>query len=553
MRCRFWGGAFFLLMVLPALSAQSPPCLETVWSLHFGGGEDDIANQIIETSDGHFVVVGQSKSSDGDLSGNSGEEDFWVLKLDTLGQVVWQRNYGGPGSDKAGSVAETPAGDYLVAGSSLSVGGDVGNNYGEEDAWLVKLSPDGQILWEKNYGGSANENIEEVRVAQDGGILLIGYSESNDGDVGGNNGDFDFWMVKLDADGNLVWSHHYGGSAADWGYRVRETQSGELVVAGSTFSSNGDVSDNKGFYDFWVFKTDAGGNMLWERNFGGITEERAYALELAENEDIIVAGTSISGDGDVGGNNGGNDAWFIRLSPDGDLLWSRNYGGIQEDRSFSIAPTLDGGFVSAGISRSSNADVANNYGAKDGWIVKLDANGNLEWEKNYGGTNEDRLFEIRQTRNRGFIACGFSFSDDIDLPGNNGGRDFWVLKLSPDSVGIDLGPDTTLCLGQTLLLRTGLDDSFDFLWQDGATDSTFLVVEEGLYHVRASRNGCEVADTIFVDYVDQESVQLGADTTLCEGQSVTLSSPLDGAHYLWQNGDTSPTLTASQPGIYWLE
>lgn len=547
----------FLLFIISLfqnqLFSQAPPCLEIEWSKNYGGSEDEIANEVIQTQDGGFLVVGFSESNDIDVNNNFGEEDFWVLKLDSLGETEWSKNYGGFDVDKASSVVETDAGDFLVAGSSLSVGNDVGANYGEEDIWVIKINSTGDLLWEKNYGGDRNENAEDIQLTQDGGILVSGYSQSSNGDVSVNKGDFDFWIFKTDTNGNLLWEQSFGGSSADWGYGIRENAAGEIIVGGSTFSSNGDVSNNNGFYDFWIVKMTSNGGFIWDRNFGGITEERSYDIELTENEDIIVAGTSISSDGDVGGNNGGNDAWFIQMNQNGDLIWSENYGGIQEDRSFSIIETSDKGYVSAGFSRSSNADVANNYGGKDGWIVKLEPNGQLEWEKNFGGSKEDRFFSIKQTKDNGYIACGFTFSDDIDLEANYGNRDFWVIKMTPDSFEIDLGNDTTLCIGDTQLLSAGLDETFSFEWQDGSIDSTFIVEEAGEFWVEATRNGCEISDTILVDYVSPEAVALGNDSTLCEGETVLLKSELDGAKYLWQNGDSTETFLVEKEGLYWLE
>ena len=543
--------SFFLFNI--NLVGQAPPCLEIEWSHNFGGSGNEIANEVIQTSDGNYLVVGFSESTNVDLTGNFGKEDFWVVKLDSLGEIIWEKNYGGFDTDKASSVVETEMGDFLVAGSSLSIGNDVSSNYGNEDIWVIKINSDGILLWEKNYGGFDNENAEDIQLTSDGGIIVTGYSESNEGDLTGNKGDFDFWIFKTDASGNLQWQKNLGGSSADWGYGVKENSSGEFIVAGSTFSSNGDVSDNNGFYDFWIVKLSQSGTLVWERNFGGITEERAYALELTQNEEIIAAGTSISSDGDVGGNNGGNDAWFVKLNQNGDLIWSHNYGGIQEDRSFSIWETNDKGFITAGFSRSSNADVNNNYGGKDGWLIKLVEDGNMEWEQNYGGTKEDRFFSVQQTSDDGFIACGFSFSDDLDLESNYGNRDFWVIKLTPDSFEIDLGVDTTLCLGDSLILKAGLDETFSFEWQDTSVDSMFLVTQPGEYWVIATRNTCMLSDTVLIDYVSEESVALGGDTILCEGETVLLQSELDGAKYLWHNGDTTETFLVEEKGLYWLE
>jgi gliding motility-associated-like protein len=540
----------FSLLSTSEVFSQIKACVTVEWSKHFGGAKGEQANEVKQTLDSGYVVAGFSRSSNQDLTQNAGNADYWVLKLDKNGNKLWQKNFGGSGDDFATAIVQTADGGYFVVGGSTSTNGQVMGNHGEEDVWLLRLDANGGLVWAKTYGGSQNERAEALTLTSDGGVAIAGYAESSDFDVADNNGGFDYWILKVDANGLLQFEKNFGGSLADWGFDVRQTPDGGYLLSGSTFSSDGDVAANQGFYDYWLTKLDGAGNLVWQRNFGGAGEERAYAMDLTSDNGVVVAGASISSGGDVGGNNGSYDYWAIKMElTNGDLIWSSHYGGSQEDRAFSIEETEDKGFVIAGFVTSSNGDVTANYGGKDAWLVKLDANGSLLWEKNFGGTLEDRLYDLRQTFDQGFIGAGFSVSINNDLDGNYGEPDFWVIKLTSDSLVFDLGADTTLCGGETLQLSPKLEN-VNYLWADGSTDTTFTVTTPGAFWLEVDKGGCKARDTILVDYVSQTAVDLGADTILCEGETLVLKTGINNASFEWQDGSTAPTFEVESAGVY---
>lgn len=540
-----------LLIFEYSLNAQSGACVMVEWSENYGGAFDEGANDVIPTTDGGFLSVGFSRSSNNMVTQNQGKADYWIVKVDSLGVLEWEKSYGGSENDIASSVVQTPDGGYIVAGGAVSFDVNVVGNHGEEDVWVLKLDSQGQLEWGKTFGGSLNERAESIVPTLDGNYLLAGYSESFDDDVNDNFGDFDYWAIKIDINGNLLWENNFGGSQSDFCFDAKTTSDGGFILVGSTFSNNQNVNSNNGFYDYWVIKIDASGNLVWENNFGGTLEERAYSVIVLPNDGAIIAGTSNSSDFDVNGNFGNYDFWIIRVDASGNMIWEKNLGGSSEDRAYALTLLADGTFLSAGYSSSNNGDVGNNFGSVDAWLIKMDVDGNLIWEKNLGGSKEDRLYAIAQNMTDGYIGAGLSASNDNHLPDNFGGRDLWMINLSPDSLAIDIGNDTTLCFNENLVLELEMDD-ITYLWSDGSTDPFLAVGESGEYWLEIDLFGCLARDTINVDYLTETGVSLGNDTILCEGQTLLLSFDIPGAEYEWRDGTMNDSFLVEIPGNYWV-
>jgi len=234
------------------------------WQKCLGGSNDDEAYSVQQTSDGGYIVAGSTRSNDGDVSGNHEEVwwlvwDFWVVKLDRYGDIEWQKCLGGSDSDWAESIQQTNDGGYIVAGYTGSNDGDVSGNHGEKDFWVVKLDRYGDIEWQKclggsGGGGSGGDYAYSVQQTSDGGYIVAGETWSNNGDVSGYHGGGDVWVVKLDRYGDIKWQKCLGGSSWDWAYSIQQTNDGGYIVAGLTRSNDGDVSGNYGEKDFWVVK-----------------------------------------------------------------------------------------------------------------------------------------------------------------------------------------------------------------------------------------------------------------------------------------------------------
>jgi hypothetical protein len=252
----------------------------------------------------------------------------------------------------------------------------------------------------------------------------------NDGRNSNRHSGGDYWAIKISLDGNFAWSRYYGGSFTDIPTGIIETPSNEFIFAGSSDSDDVDINNNKGTYDFWIVKSDASGAIVWEKSFGGSEIDEARGIVSSDDGNYIVVGDTRSSEQDVSFNNGAADLFVIKISEDGDLLWNRSYGGSSFDVPRSINPTIDGGFVIAGSSRSSDGDVAKNQGQNDAWIVKIDNNGRLLWETTIGGSEIDFAYDAVQLQNGTIIAVGETSSSNGDITENKGFTDLLIVKLN---------------------------------------------------------------------------------------------------------------------------
>ncbi|MCK9289987.1 MAG: T9SS type A sorting domain-containing protein [Bacteroidales bacterium] len=302
------------LFSVTLLYAQAP---EIEWQKSLGGSYFDEARSIQQTSDGGYIVAGNSYSNDGDVSGNHGEWDYWIVKLNDTGNIQWQKCLGGSEFDIAYAIQQTSDGGYIVAGMTESNDGDVSGNHGYDDYWVVKLDDTGNIQWQKSLGGSSIEKAQSIQQTLDGGYITAGYSYSNNGDASGNHGASDYWVVKLDDTGNIQWQKSLGGSESEWAYSIQQTTDGGYIVAGWSYSNNGDVSENHGDDDYWVLKLDNTGNIQWQKSLGGSSVEWAHSTQQTSDGGYIVAGWSKSNDGDASGNHGETDVWVVKLAGSG--------------------------------------------------------------------------------------------------------------------------------------------------------------------------------------------------------------------------------------------
>ena len=306
---------FKILLVLHTIfSNAQPPSIQ--WQKTLGGPGGDHAQSIIQTLDGGYIVAGLCSSNGGNVTGNHGSRDYWIVKLSTIGVIQWQKSLGGTSVDGANSICQTTDGGYVVAGYSNSNNGDVTGNHGSQDYWIVKLSSTGIIQWQKSLGGTSNEEANSIYQTTDGGYIVAGYSFSSDGDVTGNHGSRDYWIVKLTSTGIIQWQKSLGGTGSDIALSIKQTLDGGYIIAGlSTTFNNGDVTSSHGSGDYWIVKLSSTGVILWQKSLGGSEWEYAYDVIQTIDGGFVVAGYSNSTDGDVTGNTGA-DYWIVKLSPD---------------------------------------------------------------------------------------------------------------------------------------------------------------------------------------------------------------------------------------------
>jgi len=418
----------FLILISSVASAsavQNSPSIE--WQKCFGGSGTDRAHSIQQTSDGGYIVAGESKSNDGNVTGNHGNTDCWIVKLDANGNIVWEKCLGGSSLEWASVIQQTSDGGYIVAMISDSNDGNVTGNHGLRDSWVVKLDTNGNMVWQKCLGGLDYDLTYSIQQTSDGSYIVVGFSGSNV-DITGKYGDTDCWIVKLDANGNIVWQKCLGGSSYDYANSIQQTSDGGYIIAGESESNDGNVTGNHGNTDYWIVKLDANGNIVWQKCFGGSGIDKPSSIQQTSDGGYIVAGESDSNDGNVTGNHGNTDCWIIKLDENGNIIWQKCLGDLGYEGAYSIRQTSDGSYIIAGNSQPAG-DIPENYRSVDYWIVKLDANGNIVWQKCLGGSSYDYANSIQQTSDGGYIIAGESESNDGNVTGNHGNTDCWIVKL----------------------------------------------------------------------------------------------------------------------------
>lgn len=403
-----------------------------VWQGTFGGSQDEVGHQLIHTSDQGFVVAGFTTSVDGDVSGQNGDHDMWIFKINSIGALVWQRTLGGVSWDDAHGLAQAADDGFFLAGVTTPY------PILYSQAAAAKLDSAGNVEWSVTLGGSSNETIRDVAATSDGGCILAGSAESNDGDVSGNHGLMDAWVVKLDAAGSLSWQHCFGGSAADVGWSIIQTQDGGYLLAGSTLSTDGDVTVNQGFNDVWLVKLDSAGTIQWQRTFGGSGSESPRDLLATSDGGCIVAAETRSSDGDVIGQHGDQDMWIVKLDALGEMQWQRCLGGSALDIPIDIDQLNDDGYILSGNTRSDDGDVSGNHGFMDAWVARLDGAGSLLWQKTMGGSDFDGGHAVEALPDGHFMIAGYAQSNDGDVQNFIGVRDVWVIELGEEDLATAL-------------------------------------------------------------------------------------------------------------------
>jgi uncharacterized delta-60 repeat protein len=321
---------------------------------------------------------------------------LFVLCASLTLNAQWARTYGGTDFDRAFLVQQTSDGGYIAAGYTASAGAGV------SDFWVLKLSLAGVIEWQYAYGGSEDDVAYAVQETSDEGYIVAGYTYSF------GNGESDYWILKLTSEGEVEWQFTYGGTGEDAAYAIRETSDGGYIVAGYTYYFGSQTSDT------WILKLTSEGDIEWQHIYGGTGDDVAYSVEETSDEGYIVAGDSNSF------GNKESELWVLKLSSIGGVEWEHNYGGSDNDYLNFIQETSDEGYVVIGSTYS----VGN--GDSDVLALKLSSTGDIEWQRTYGGSEEDVAYCIKETSDEGYIAAGYTDSF------GNGESDFLQLKLFSD-------------------------------------------------------------------------------------------------------------------------
>ncbi|EZH75130.1 protein with an N-terminal beta-propellor repeat domain protein [Aquimarina atlantica] len=410
---------------------------EIDWVKTFGGSNEDNALSVVETTDGGYVIAGYTQSIDGDITDKTApDSDYWLLKITKEGEILWSKTYGGSGDERGEKIIQTTDGGYAMVGYSRSADEDVTANAGLQDYWIVKTDASGGIQWEKSFGFPGIDRAFSVVQTRDGGYFITGFldvtasgGEGNDNKSGfSKHGVGEFWGIKLNASGEKEWRRFFGGTNNDRSYDVVQTQDDGFIMIGSSESVDFDITNSKGSYDFWAVKINKEGTKLWEKSFGGSEIDVGYAIAATGDGKFLIVGDSRSVDGDISSANGNADLWLIQIDGNGNLLWEKSLGGTAFDTGRAIAKMQNGGFVITGNSRSNDIDVGQNKGQSDVWSMIITINGEVQWKLASGGSQAEFGEGCIETSDKKVIVVGNSESSDFDIPANKGSKDVLVIK-----------------------------------------------------------------------------------------------------------------------------
>ncbi len=370
------------------------------WSRTYGGGANDYATSIVPIPGGGYIASGQSASS------GQGGFDAWVFRLDDSGNLIWGKTFGTSVAD------DNATGLVLTSGNGCVVAGSTYNAGRQFDAWIFELDASGNLLWQQTYGGADSEYANSVAAVPGGGYIIAGTTRSF------GSGQDDIWIVRIDNTGNLLWQKTYGGIEIDQGSRIALTSDGGFIVTGMTGSFGA------GGNDAWILKLNSTGGIDWQTACGGAGTD--WTVDIAENTDGYIAAGYSSSFG-----SGVSDAWVLKLDLTGHVVWQKAYGGTNNDYAASIEPAF-GGYLMACRTTSFGS------GGTDGWLVKLDGTGGIDWQQTYGGKNNDFAAFVTPTSDGGSAVAGYTQSF------SRGFIDGWIMKL-----GMDGAPGTTCAVASS--------------------------------------------------------------------------------------------------------
>lgn len=460
------------LIMIHAASAQiTSPTVQ--WQRTFGGTGEEEIHSAVATPDGGLLIAGYSMSGTNDLktSPNFGLLNFWVIRVDSSGNRLWDKTYGGHPGDYLVSAAATADGGFILGGPSRSLpsGNKTAPSYGtnnivDADYWIVKIDRDGNKLWDRSFGGIADDQLWNLQQTRDGGFVLAGYSRSpaSGNKTASNFGNYDYWLVRTDSAGNKLWDRCYGGTDDDRLFSVAETEDGGFVLGGcSNSGTNGNkTAPSLNAYNAWVIRTDSEGNLLWDKCFGGGSHiTKSINVSVAPDGSYAMA------------THEARKFRLYRIDTLGNTTGYHDYGGSSLQSVYELISLGHSGFLLVGESKSpaDGTKTAPAFGETDYWIVRTDLAGNQLWDLSFGGTDIDRALTAVQTADGGFFFGGVSRSGadgNKTAPALGGLTDYWGVKVSPDCIKLRATVATSETNSPVTVYLSGPADTYLFEYSD---------------------------------------------------------------------------------------
>lgn len=413
-----------------------------VWQQCLGDETTTNYNSVTKISDGFFLTLGIN-SGEG-VTNYHGSADIWLIRTDSLHNILWEKCYGGSDADNPHKIVPITDSTFYILGSTYSVDGDVlSGNYGFNDVWVIKVNGQGNILWEKTYGTPYYDDMRDLVITPDGGFVFINRIGSEGGDVSQYFGFGDIWMCKCDHEGIIEWEKTLGNEGLDNGGSLLINQRGSIVMIGAVQLPGGMVtcSPQGAIGNVWLVELDLQGNIIWQQCYGGSDYEAGIKIAEVDNG-YVFAAAAHSNDGDVSGHHGpigedgSSDIWVVKTDSLGEIIWQKCIGGTGYEFPYSLFINNIGDIVIFGDTQSDDGDVTGNHsntGNFDGWLAILDANGVLLGQQCFGGRSSEyfNIHSVAKINNYRYLISGqsqhSSGSVQCDLHGSN--RDAWFFEI----------------------------------------------------------------------------------------------------------------------------
>ena len=380
------------------------------WQKTIDGNDGVYISSVQKTTDGGYILAGHKEDA-------QSYHDYWIVKLNRNADIEWEKTYGGSNNDEAKNIQQTTDGGYIVVGHTKSVNGDISNNHGSTDIWLLKLNSNGSLNWQKTYGGSDYEYTNCIKQTNDGGFIVSAQAASNDGDVSNNKSHNGYWLIKLDINGNLKWSKTFEGINLERTNNVQQTTDGGYLIVGGSQTINSYNAGTRSNIDYWVVKLQANGNLNWQKTYGGSGNDQANCIQKTNDGHYIIAGYTFSSDGDITRLDGGSDAWVLKIDDLGNILQQTTIGTSGHEIAYNVSQTHNNNLLIAGSSQN------NNGGEERIFIAALNTNFTLLWQQQIPQENNSSSAKaIFETPDCGYMLFGNQILE-------NNLRNTFIIKL----------------------------------------------------------------------------------------------------------------------------
>lgn len=384
-----------------------------------GGSDEDVVKKVVSTQDGGFVIVGQTKSKDGHFKNKNREgNDIFLTKFDYDGKIVWTNTYGGSDDDIGSDVIESYDGSFYIIGYSKSDDGDASINMGQHDNWLLKTDSFGKLLWEKSYGFAGHDHAYNIIKTSDGGLFFNGFLDVTASEGQGStlrHGVGEFWCHKVNMNGDLVWRRYFGGSNNDRSYDSIETEDGGFILVGTSESQDVEISNSFGSYDVWIIKLSSNGELMWEKSYGGSAIDEGVIIIKNQDNNYTILGNTNSPEIKELKTKGLNDFMFINIDSSGNILSKMRYGSPQFDYAKDVVQTLDGSYFVIGYSRNPLNTEGVSLPNNAVFLTQIQPSGIVQNSWKIMGDGEDLGSSISQLKNGSLVLVGTTESDNGDF------------------------------------------------------------------------------------------------------------------------------------------